>query len=201
MSLARGEDQVRVVGGSQGATGPEAPAVVIAIAGSVEERLRLAELVNGQATVLLVSSTAEALAFLRADHEAAGTGPPLDAVQEPHRPHWTGLDVDSDWRVARWQGREVGLSPLEHDLLACLLDHVGHILTFEELQERVWGNDHLGGRSHVQSVVKRLRRKLDGLDSPVQIDSVRGVGLRLVEVADLRTLPVPRPRALGHDEQ
>ncbi|MDN5893496.1 MAG: helix-turn-helix domain-containing protein, partial [Nocardioides sp.] len=77
--------------------------------------------------------------------------------------------------------REIGLTPLEHDMLVCLLESLGHIETFESLQRRVWGNDHLGGRSHVQSVVKRLRRKLEELRSPLQIDAVRGVGLRLVD--------------------
>lgn len=97
------------------------------------------------------------------------------------------LEVDSDWRVARRADREVRLTPLEHDLLICLLEQVGHIETFESLQRRVWGNDHLGDRSHVQSVVKRLRRKLDGLDSSLRIEAVRGVGLRLVDTASSRS--------------
>jgi DNA-binding response OmpR family regulator len=58
---------------------------------------------------------------------------------------------------------------------------VGHTLTFEELHRDVWGNDHLGDRSDPTSTVKRLRRKLTGLGSPLVIQAVRGVGLRLVE--------------------
>ncbi|QIX27283.1 winged helix-turn-helix transcriptional regulator [Nocardioides sp. JQ2195] len=181
-----------------------AQAVVIAIAGSIEERLRIAEMVGSSAAVVMVSSRAEAMDIL-----AGSPG----VRSEPERPRpglavaeqSSGLEVDSDWRVATVGDREVGLSPLEHDLLVCLLAEVGHIHTFESIQRSVWGNDHLGGRSHVQSVVKRLRRKLGDLDSPVQIDAVRGVGLRLVDVGRTRApegaaaplpVPVPLPRKL-----
>ena len=75
----------------------------------------------------------------------------------------------------------MALAPLEHDLLVRLLESVGHTLTFEELHRDVWGNDHLGDRSDLTSTVKRLRRKLAELSSPLVIQAVRGVGLRLVE--------------------
>jgi hypothetical protein len=50
----------------------------------------------------------------------------------------------------------------------------------------------------VHSVVKRVRRKLRSLGSPLEIETVRGVGLRLVELDeelpdDVRRLPVPVP--------
>jgi DNA-binding response OmpR family regulator len=88
--------------------------------------------------------------------------------------------IDSDARVVRCGDLQADLSPLEHDLLVSLHGAGGHIRTFAWLQEHVWHNDHQGSRSHVQSVVKRLRRKLGAIGSPVQIDGVRGVGLRLV---------------------
>ena len=75
----------------------------------------------------------------------------------------------------------VPLSPLEHDLLNCLLADIGHTFAFADLHNHVWGNEHLGDRSDVQSVVKRLRRKLRDLGCPLQIMAVRGVGLRLVD--------------------
>jgi DNA-binding response OmpR family regulator len=124
--------------------------------------------------------------------QAAARGPavvePLPAARTTRkRAHESvGIDIDSDWRVASWRDKVVSLSPLEHDLLRCLLGDLGRTLTFERLHRQVWGNDHLGGRSDLQSVVKRLRRKLRDLGSPLQIHAVRGVGLRLT---DLRALP------------
>ncbi|MET8311273.1 winged helix-turn-helix domain-containing protein [Micromonospora sp. NPDC005173] len=161
--------------------------MIIAIASSTAERVRLASLLTGHAPVLLVSSPEELLSLL------VDSAPPAEAssvhprVVEPLPRALIGTadvvpDVDSDRRVATWSGRTVPLSPLEHDLLRyLLLAQLGCTCTFESLHRAVWGNDHLGGRGDVWSVVKRLRRKLDELDCPLRIQAVRGVGLRLVD--------------------
>lgn len=162
-----------------------APAVVIAIAASVQDRLRIAEAVGDRATVVMVATRAEAMEILDGSPKSAPELPSPVAQESAVSAGpvgVVGLEIDSDWRVACWKGREVGLSPLEHDLLVCLLEEVGHVRAFADLQHRVWGNDHLGDRSHVQSVVKRLRRKLHAIESPLKIDTVRGVGLRLIDV-------------------
>ena len=66
MSLARGEDPIH-----EGPRGMPAdvglPTVVIVIAPSAEERLRLARLVNDDVPVLLASSRDEAVALLGGD--------------------------------------------------------------------------------------------------------------------------------------
>ncbi|WP_082599507.1 helix-turn-helix domain-containing protein [Nocardioides sp. Root151] len=209
MPLSRGEGPIRVVGQDDPSPVDAAP-VVLAIAASAQDRLRIAEAIGTSAAVVMVATRAEALEILGglpAVEPALRSVPPVPPQALPMRPAHApsrpapalfGLEVDSDWRVASWQDREVGLSPLEHDLLLCLLEEVGHVQPFADLQRRVWGNDHLGDRSHVQSVVKRLRRKLHELDSPLQIDAVRGVGLRLIDVRQHRTpeaAVVPGPRA------
>ncbi|MFE9653583.1 winged helix-turn-helix domain-containing protein [Micromonospora sp. NPDC006431] len=186
MTLAHGETSIKDVR-VEGPPGDDGATVIIAIASSREERVRLASLVIGHAPVLLVSSPEELLSLL------VSSAPPTEApsvrprVVEPlpRAPVGTAdavLEVDSDRRVATWSGRTVPLSPLEHDLLRyLLLAQLGHTCTFESLHRAVWGNDHLGGRGDVWSVVKRLRRKLDELDCPLRIQAVRGVGLRLVD--------------------
>jgi DNA-binding response OmpR family regulator len=151
--------------------------VVVVIASSRTERVRLAALVEDEAPVLLAARVADAVAVL---------GEAVPRAQAPafdDGPTARGVLVDSDERVARWDGKLVSLAPLEHDLLVCLLGSLGHTLTFEEVHRHVWGNDHLGDRSDLNSTVKRLRRKLSHLDSPLQIQAVRGVGLRLVDAA------------------
>ena len=128
--------------------------------------------------VLLVASVHEAVRLLLRDPAVAAS-----TVVEPAVPP-SGLVVDSDARVVSCGERRADLSPLEHDLLVSLQRADGHLRTFAWLQRHVWHNDHQGGRSHVQSVVKRLRRKLAMVESPVQIEGVRGIGLRLVSVED-----------------
>ena len=153
--------------------GTTAQALVMVISSSKAERVRLAALVDDEAPVLLVADAADAVALL-GERAFAATPAPTDIEED-------GVEVDSDARVARWRERSITLAPLEHDLLLCLLGNVGHTLTFETLHRTVWGNDHLGGRTDLQSTVKRLRRKLQFLGSPLTIEAVRGVGLRLVD--------------------
>ncbi|MGD9961309.1 winged helix-turn-helix domain-containing protein [Nocardioides sp.] len=163
---------------------------MIAIAASPEDRMKLAAL---GLPLVLVSSREEALALLGA------LAPTVDPARSPSRPVSmgpTGLTIDSDRRTAHWRERAVPLSPLEHDLLQCLLIEAGRTWTFTRLHREVWGNDHLGGRTDLQSVVKRLRRKLRDLGCPWQIHAVRGVGLRLTEWRPTTT-PLSLPRQRG----
>lgn len=153
---------------------PGPSAVVVVIAASRAERVRLASLVDDEAPVLMAARVADAVALLGERIEPADPEPDEVAVV-------VGVTVDSDARLARWGDQSVALAPLEHDLLVRLLDSAGRTLTFEELHRDVWGNDHLGDRSDLTSTVKRLRRKLAELSSPLVIQAVRGVGLRLVE--------------------
>lgn len=218
MSLARGEAFVpEAVAGS--ASDCE-PAVVIAIAASMDERLRVARIVSPHAPLLLVASREEALQLLaRGSIDTVEPAETVESIQriEPVEPvprlpapdpssPGTGLEVDSEWRTMEWQGASVALSPLEHDLLLCLLDPPLRTWTFELLHRTVWGNDHLAGRDDVQSVVKRLRRKLRDVSSPLGIRAVRGVGLRIVDhrqpipvqrsAAELARVPRPGERAV-----
>jgi len=189
MSLARGEALVPegVAGSSSSDT---EPAVVIAIAASMDERLRVARIISPHAPLLLVASREEALQLL-----ARGAPEYVEPVRElpaPDAPSLVaGVDVDSEWRTLNWQGSSVALSPLEHDLLVCLLDPPLRTWTFALLHRTVWGNDHLAGRDDVQSVVKRLRRKLREVGSPLGIRAVRGVGLRVVDHRE----PAPSQRS------
>jgi DNA-binding winged helix-turn-helix (wHTH) protein len=193
MPLARGEGQAQDVAGRGVSGASDAAAVmVVAIAPDASDRLRLAALVSGHAPLLLVSSAQEAVEFLCRAETAADQPAAQPAVEQPRPADLTGLHLDSDRRLASWAGQSVGLSPLEHDLLRCLVASPGRTWSFARLHEEVWGNSHLGRRADVHSVVKRVRRKLRSLVSPLEIETVRGVGLRLVELADELPDDVPR---------
>ena len=174
MTLTRGEEPLEA--GVTDVPPVERPALVIAVASTAEERLRVVHLVGDGVAVLLVGTREEAAALLLGESEGTPVRLPEPA---PAPMATTGLRVDSDLRTASYQGVSVSLSPLEHDLLRCLLEEVGHTWSFEILHRKIWGSGHLGGLADVQSVVKRLRRKLRDLRCPVRITAVRGVGLRL----------------------
>jgi len=166
----------------------DGPAIVIAVAPTTADRVRIADAVGGTAPVLLVGSVREAVLLLLRDVSVADAVPcPSERLESVPAPY-DDLEIDSDARVVTCGDRQADLSPLEHDLLVSLHEAGGHIRTFAWLQRHVWHNDHQGSRSHVQSTVKRLRRKLAEVDSPLQVDGVRGVGLRLVSVGSARHL-------------
>lgn len=166
-------------------TGIPAASLVIGIAASPAERRQLAHLLGGTGACLIVSTVDQARMFL----DLAGTAdaatapadrpPTADATRDTGAPPVAELSVDSDRRVLRWQDREIELTPLEHDLLRCLVDAPGQLWTYERLHREVWGNEHLGRGSDLHSVVRRVRRKLAWLETRAAIHAVRGVGFRL----------------------
>src|SRR5688500_17169464 len=94
-----------------------------------------------------------------------------------------GLTVDPARRQAILDGREIDLTANEFDLLYLLVTHRGIVFSRDALIERVWGNDtHITERS-VDSLVKRVRRKLeDDGSEPTFILTVWGTGYKFADV-------------------
>ena len=77
--------------------------------------------------------------------------------------------------------RASGSPPAEYALLETLARRVDEPLTRSELLDRVWGCDHDGGSNVVDVYIGYLRKKLVvHADGPGLIETVRGVGYRLV---------------------
>jgi DNA-binding response OmpR family regulator len=74
-------------------------------------------------------------------------------------------------------GEHVELTSKEFELLACLLEHRGIVLSRERLLDLVWGVSYPGGTRTVDMHVAQLRRKL-GL--PDAIRTIRGAGYKLL---------------------
>jgi two-component system, OmpR family, response regulator MtrA len=75
---------------------------------------------------------------------------------------------------------ELPLTLYEHRLLTTMATDPDRVWTHEHLHLAVWKTRFLSGASDLYSGVKRLRRKLEGSGVSVRIESVRGVGFRLV---------------------
>jgi DNA-binding response OmpR family regulator len=93
-----------------------------------------------------------------------------------------GLTIDASRRRVAVDGDEVGLTPLEFEILLTLARDPGVVMSREQLMDRVWGyQDYAGGRV-VDSHVARIRRKLheDG-NEPRFIRTVHGVGYAFQE--------------------
>jgi len=92
------------------------------------------------------------------------------------------LRLDWDRREATLAGTTLKLRNKEFELLKQLAEYSGIVLTREQLLEQVWGYEYFGETRTVDVHVNQLRRKLspDGGDPGVSIETVRGVGYKLV---------------------
>ncbi|MEA2466338.1 MAG: hypothetical protein QOJ57_464 [Thermoleophilaceae bacterium] len=91
-----------------------------------------------------------------------------------------GLEVDTEAREVRVDGRAVELTRLEFDLLEALSARPRVALSRAQLLESVWGPSWFGDDHVVDVHMSKLRQKL-GEDSrePRFVRTVRGVGYRL----------------------
>lgn len=96
---------------------------------------------------------------------------------ESHPPLLTlgDLSIDRAARRVTRAGQEAHLTPTEYDLLLCLANAPGTVLSREQLLEDVWDWVDATGTRTVDSHVKALRRKL-GSDL---VRTVHGVGYAL----------------------
>ena len=91
------------------------------------------------------------------------------------------LTMDVDRHQVSVQGREVELTKKEFDLLRCLLENRGRVLTREALLDSVWGFDFVGETNSVDVYIRFLRSKLDDAFGIKLIHTVRGVGYVIKE--------------------
>ena len=89
------------------------------------------------------------------------------------------LDVERHQVSVR--GQPVELTKKEFDLLRCLLENKGRVLTREALLDAVWGFDFVGETNSVDVYIRFLRGKLDDAFGIKLIHTVRGVGYVIKE--------------------
>ena len=108
--------------------------------------------------------------------------PGPDEIESPSGRSPQGLQIlDRDAHLLHTARGRVPLKPKEFDLLELLLSAPGHLFRREEIVERIWHHKYLPGSRTLDVHVRRLREKLEAVEAPVRIDTVRGVGYRLVE--------------------
>ena len=80
-------------------------------------------------------------------------------------------------------GQPVELTPLEFDLLHALVENAGHVLSVDDLLNRVWGEEYVGQPQVVYVHIHWLRERLEeDPQNPQRIVTVRGVGYKLEPV-------------------
>lgn len=88
--------------------------------------------------------------------------------------------VHPDAYIISKRGETVELTHREFELMHYLAQHVGQVMTRENLLETVWGYDYFGDVRTVDVTIRRLREKIeDNPSHPVYIVTRRGVGYYL----------------------
>jgi len=89
------------------------------------------------------------------------------------------LNIDVAGHAVTREGGQIGLTPLEFDLLVCLARKPWQVFTREVLLEQVWGYRHAADTRLVNVHVQRLRAKVEhDPENPEIVVTVRGVGYK-----------------------
>jgi two-component system alkaline phosphatase synthesis response regulator PhoP len=162
---------------------PETRAVpVIMVTGRVEEGDKVLGFELGADDyVTKPFSPRELVARVRA---VVRRGRSTDAFER--KPHLKAgeLEIDRHRFEVRMKGKAVELTPKEFELLATLVDTPGRVYGREELLDLVWGRDGFVEPRTIDVHLARLRAKFNAAKvTPPAIETVRGVGYRLRDVA------------------
>lgn len=92
--------------------------------------------------------------------------------------HLGQMTVDAIRREVHIGTRSLDLRTQEFELLLILAGHPGRVFTREQLLQQAWGFDFYGQTRTVDVHIAHLRKILT--DSPIHIETVTGVGYKLV---------------------
>ncbi|MBK7579115.1 MAG: response regulator transcription factor [Myxococcales bacterium] len=89
------------------------------------------------------------------------------------------LTINIETREVSRAGEPVLLTATEFELLLCLVEESGRVLSREQILKRVWGPGHHGTPRTIDNFMLQLRAKLeDDPSDPEHLLTVRGVGYR-----------------------
>jgi two-component system response regulator MprA len=90
-----------------------------------------------------------------------------------------GLVLDPLTHAVRTDTGEVLLTPTEFRMLAAITSRPDEVVRRHAVVAAAWPDGAMVSENTVDSFVRRLRTKLESVESPVRIETVRGVGFRL----------------------
>ena len=153
-------------------------------------RERVVHQLDGHGAVLFCADLEELRAVLwPAPASGAPTENAVSRISDPDAGQPGGvvrigdLVVNTSGHHVTWRGAPLPLTRLERELLGRLASPPVELWTYQALFDAVWGGSYLGDTSILHSAMKRLRRKLRALGEAPAIETVRGVGYRLLAAA------------------
>ena len=91
-----------------------------------------------------------------------------------------GLELNEDTVEVSVDGNPVTLTPLEFKILALLMRNPGRVFSPEEIYERIWNEEALGGDNTVAVHIRHIREKIEiNPKEPRSLKVVWGVGYKI----------------------
>ncbi|MCL2164513.1 MAG: response regulator transcription factor [Oscillospiraceae bacterium] len=91
-----------------------------------------------------------------------------------------GLILDDRRKTVTVDGEGIHLTPLEYKIIYLLIRNPGRVFSIDEIYERVWGEDSIGGGSTVTVHIRRIREKIEiNPSEPKYIKVVWGLGYKI----------------------
>jgi two-component system, OmpR family, response regulator len=106
----------------------------------------------------------------------------LEALGRRGRPALSvtsGLELDPARHAVRTPAGEALLTPTEFRMLAAITSRPDEVVRRRSVIAAGWPEGAVVAENTVDSFMRRIRTKLESIDSPVSIETVRGVGFRL----------------------
>ena len=148
----------------------DVPIIVITAKGEEVDRVVLLEL-GADDYIVKPFGFRELLARVRAVMRRARPGSDRSRIRVGD------LEIDVRGRVASLGNEPLSLTTKEFDLLALLASEPGAVVSRQRILREVWDTEWFGPTKTVDVHVASLRKKLR---DPAWIETVRGIGLRLV---------------------
>lgn len=104
-------------------------------------------------------------------------------IPQPVRLQVGDLTLDTATREVVRGGKQIALTPREYNLLALLMRNQGRVLSRASIVEAVWGFDSEIEENTLAVFIRLLRGKIESPDNPQLIQTVRGVGYTLRDLA------------------
>ena len=92
------------------------------------------------------------------------------------------LEIHPKSRRVLYDGKEIGLTPKEFDILHFLAKNKGEVFTKEQIYQAVWAEDYLMADSNIMAFIRKLRKKIEpNPDAPEFILTIWGIGYKFTD--------------------